>query len=192
MSTTFSGYKRRKADDYPTPVEAVNVLFDSHDLPYSVRDAWDPCCGKRRRILEAVRNYGYKARGTDIIFGRDFLTTQFGQSKMDIVTNPPFGVQGRLAVAFIERALELTLRYRRRVFMLLPVDFDSGSTRQAIFGGCPRFAHKVVLLNRVRIFNNQSGTTNHAWFVWDGSPRERWKLPTISYARIHYEKGASR
>jgi len=185
MTTTFSSYQRREQDDYPTPVEAVDVLFTKAN-PYRItRDAWDPCCGKGENILRAVRAHGIRATGSDIIHGDDFIAKKFGPTKWDIVTNPPFGTQGRLALKFIEHSLARTERYSRKVMMLLPIDFDSGSTRRHVFGECPRFAHKIVLLNRVRIFNGQSGTTNHAWFIWAGLPI--WNdWPTLSYARIEY------
>lgn len=114
--------------------------------------------------------------------------SRFRPTTLDIVTNPPFGTQGKLALKFIERSLELTAHHHCRIAMLLPIDYDSGSTRRHVFGDCPRFYHKITLLNRVRIFNGQSGTTNHAWYLWDG--HESCQLPTISYAKIIYEKPA--
>jgi hypothetical protein len=64
--------------------------------------------------------------------------------------------------------------------MLLPIDFDSGKTRRHVFQH-PAFALKLVLLDRIKWFDGQSGSTNHCWCVWD------WKHkgpPVIKYARI--------
>ena len=93
-----------------------------------------------------------------------------------IVTNPPFGMQGRLAEAFIAHALELV----PFVAMLLRVDFDSAKSRQHLFRHNPYFAGKLVLLNRVKFFDGPSSPSdNHSWFLFD---RGHSGPPIIRYA----------
>jgi hypothetical protein len=179
MTTRGADYERRSHDDYPTPPEVLDVLFTHINLgPY----IYDPACGKLKRVLKAAKRYGYEAIGTDIINGQDYLdacNTHTGTN--DIVTNPPYGDRrGTLALRFIEMALAGTELRQARVAMLLPIDFDSGKTRRHVFEH-PAFACKLVLLDRIKWFDGQSGSTNHAWFIWD------WKNqgpPIIRYARI--------
>jgi hypothetical protein len=99
-----------------------------------------------------------------------------------IITNPPYGFGGRLALRCIERSLEITKPIGGIVAMLLKVDYDSGGTRAHVFKNCPAWAKKLVLRRRIMWFPSQNGngpSENHAWFIWD------WKHagpPTIDYA----------
>ena len=92
------------------------------------------------------------------------------------VTNPPYGLAGKTAEAFIRHALQLGVAH---VAFLLPVDFDSALTRAPLFGECAQFAGKIVLRRRIKWFPGDSGpSTNHAWFVWD---QEHRGLPLLRY-----------
>jgi hypothetical protein len=177
MTVRGADYPRRPGDDYPTPPEAAEVIF--HLVKFSEL-VFDPCCGRGRSILKVARRHGYSVKGRDIVDGHDFLD-HVRCPDADVVTNPPYGGRrGTLALKFIERALELT-RGEYKVAMLLPVDFDSARTRRHVFGDHPAFALKVVLLDRIKWFDGQSGSTNHAWYVWDWRHRGD---PIIKYARI--------
>jgi hypothetical protein len=87
-----------------------------------------------------------------------------------IITNPPYGHAGAMAVRFIEHALMLMARAPRlgTVAMLLRIDFDSAGGRTRLFRDCPYWDRKVVLLDRVKWFNggNVEPSTNHGWFLW--------------------------
>ena len=66
-----------------------------------------------------------------------------------------------------------------RIAMLLRNDFDSAITRQCLFRHEPRFAFKLVLLNRIKWFDGPSSpSNNHAWFVWIPDNEDP---PTIRY-----------
>jgi hypothetical protein len=66
-----------------------------------------------------------------------------------------------------------------RVAMLLRNDFDSAITRQHLFRHEPRFAFKLILLNRIKWFDGPSSPSdNHAWFVFF---QDNTELPTIRY-----------
>jgi predicted RNA methylase len=121
-----------------------------------------------------LKAYCIDAVGT----GEDFLTISAPPTDVDaVVTNPPYGVQGRLAEAFIAHALELV----PFAAMLLRNDFDSGKTRQGLFRHNPYFAGKLVLLDRVRWFDGPSSPSdNHAWFIFD---RGHHGPPVIRYTR---------
>ncbi len=180
MPTRGANYARVPLDHYPTPPEVTRTLFQNVDLGPQI---FDPACGEQNRIVAVALNSGKCAFGKDIITGNDFLTSPYRLDRgVDIVTNPPYGDRrGSLAVQFIERALWLMSKHRNRVAMLLPVDFDSAKTRQHVFGQHKAFAMKLILLDRIRWFDNKAGSTNHAWFIWN------WKHsgpPTIRYTRI--------
>lgn len=177
MTVRGANYKRRKLDNYPTPEAVAHALFNNVVIGPNILE---PACGKKRRIVHAAIMHKMKVLSDDIVFGFDFLT-DCKRTQFDIVTNPPFGVQGRLAMQFIEHALRVTKEHQCKVAMLLPVDFDSGKTRQHVFGDHPAFAMKLVLLDRIKWFKNKAGSLNHAWFIWS------WRhsgMPRIKYARI--------
>lgn len=140
-------------------------------------------------MLRTFEQFGYTPLGFDIApWGHypklDFLNDPFPYpgdgwgTPPDIATNPPFGKQGRLSMRFIARALEVTNPWQGKVAMLLPADFDSGKTRQHVFKGCQAFKHRIVLLDRIKWFNERSGEKNFSWFVWDWTNRQP---PTVLY-----------
>jgi len=178
MTVRGANYERRPNDLYETPEETVDALLS---VWRPGKKVCDPCCASGR-ILRALRRHGHEADGADLIGGGyDFINDPWRWPKHDVVTNPPYGDrQGRLALAFVVRALEVA---RTRVAMLLPMDFDSGRSRVGIFRDCPKFAGKIVLLNRIRWFDDEAGSTNHAWFIWHRYQRDP---PTISYASQNY------
>jgi hypothetical protein len=157
-------------DQYETPAEPVIVL-----VPYleGVSRAWDPCNRGSGKLVAVLRAYGVDAVGT----GEDFLSIDTLPPDVDaIVTNPPYGVQGRLAESFIAHALELV----PFVAMLLRNDFDSAKSRQHLFRHNPHFACKLVLLDRIRFFDGPSSPSdNHCWALFDRGHRGP---PIIRYA----------
>lgn len=193
MSQGSSGYERIEGDAYYTPAWVTEALFSVEVFGM----VWDPACGAGH-IVDVARRLGRGAYGSDIakvkplpdlalLFGEadhphagDFLKHTEDQD-CDLITNPPYGKGGRLAVQFIRHALTITQKNRRKVAMLLRVDFDSASTRRHIFGDHPAFAAKYTLTKRIRWANlrqvDDTGkptpgpTDNHAWYVWDWSRR---------------------
>ena len=179
-------YERRPMDDYSTPLYVLRAALSVFELG---RTVVDPCAG-RGNVVRALRGSGRRAFGYDVKRGFDFLTNDPPlRTSYDVFTNPPYGPGGRLALKFIIRALEVTERWRSRVVFLLPVDFDSGRTRRVVFADHPAFARKVVLLSRIRWFDNASGSTNHAWFEWDWK-RANDRVPTIEYITGEIEDDA--
>jgi hypothetical protein len=171
MSQRHSEYERRLSDDYPTPPWPSQLIVSY--LPSKVLRALDPAVGAGG-MVSALNQIGLPTIGT----GGDFLqmTVLPDPSINLIITNPPYGKSGKLAVQFIEHALQLA----PIVAMLLRVDFDSGRTRQHLFRNCPAFACKVTLLDRIEWFPGEYGSsTNHAWFIWD---REHNGPPVYTYA----------
>jgi hypothetical protein len=176
MSQRVSGYARVFADTYETPAPPVRALVPylrERDLQFVL----EPANGPRSMLAQTLRNEGFHVTAT----GSDFLacTAMPDPGIEGIVTNPPFGSGGRYAEVFIEHALALA----PFVAMLLRIDFDSGKTRTRLFGDCPFFAGKLILLDRIVWFPREGKagpSENHAWYLWD---RRHQGAPTIRYAR---------
>jgi len=189
MAQRFSGYERREREHYPTPEWVTQALIRHFDRgPETI---WEPACGegKMSAVLAAAGNKVVvsdvqpTARGAfeyDFICGDECVAGDIGFDS--IVTNPPYGMQGRLATAFIERALKFTLPRRGRVAMLLKPDFDSASGRGHLFRDCRAWSRKIVLMRRIMWFPSKNGngpSENHCWYIWD---HKQDGLPTIVYA----------
>lgn len=186
MSQRQSGFNRIVGDRYYTPAWVTDTLLREERFPGN--DFLDPSAGAGH-VVDAVRaHYGpdCHTHGFDIspdaphIGGPiDFLS--WDGEATNIITNPPYGAGGRLAVQFIEKALAVTRGRYGKVAMLLRVDFDSAKGRRHIFGEHPAFSGKLVLTKRIRWANIEQTTAgpsvNHAWFIWDwthlpGFPRK--------------------
>jgi hypothetical protein len=177
MSQRFSEYVRKERDDYPTPPWVTETVIP-HLKALNITSIWEPAAGEGG-MAAALTRTGFSVTATDLSGGINFLDDKSGSvSRCDaIVTNPPYGLQGKLAERFIERALNLTRPSQGAVAMLLKVDFDSGLTRRRFFADCPAWMIKLVLLKRIEWFKSLNGNTpsdNHAWYIWswrhDGPP----------------------
>jgi hypothetical protein len=172
MAQRVSGYDRVADDRYETPTEITATI-----IPYlmrcNVRRVWEPAHAPADKLGTALRAGGFKVTSTR----GDFLAAKTAPKDADaVVTNPPYGKQGKVAEAFIAQALSLKVRV---IAMLLPVDFDSALTRAPLFGDCKQFDGKIILLRRIKWFPGDSGpSTNHAWFLW----RRAGALSLIRYA----------
>jgi hypothetical protein len=175
MSQRSSGYARQPLDEYETP-PWVTLAVEPYLMKQCVH-LWDPANGPQSKIARALRDRGFEVIATN----DDFLTRDSPPSDRTqaIVTNPPYGSQGKLACQFINHALELV----PIVAMLLRVDFDSARTRTSLFRDCEAFARKIVLLNSITWFEREGAagpSDNHAWFIWN---KRHHGPPAISYAR---------
>jgi hypothetical protein len=174
MSQRSSGYERKERDLYETP-EWVTQCLRPH-LP-AVSHIWEPACGSGK-MTRALEGMGYRAVGTDIDHGVDFLDCDTApvDPLRAIVTNPPY----ELATAFIIHAVAMVKPESGFVAMLLRTDFDHAKSRATLFTeSC--FAKKVVLTKRIKWFEDSKGqpSFNHAWFIWNWHHRG---APTLAYA----------
>lgn len=177
MSQKPSGYERMDGDKYYTPHWVTEALLSVEDFR---GDIWDTCAGAGH-ILAVAKEHGHKTYGIDLEPSNPDLVVGKGDGLMmsgsvdNIIINPPYGTGGRLAVKFIQHALDRTKARKGKVAALLRIDFDSAKTRAPIFGKHPAFAAKYALTTRIRWANleqSASGPTeNHAWFVWDWAKR---------------------
>jgi hypothetical protein len=187
MSQRFSGRPRRERDDYPTP-DWVTETVIPHLKAMGANTIWEPAAGEGGMAAVLARA-GFRVVSSDLKSGKDFLNEKtwprnIARCANDVVTNPPYGGQGRMAEKFIEQALEFTRSRNGLVAMLLRPDFDSGSTRRRFFADCPAWAGKLVLLRRIEWFkslNGMSPSENHVWYLWS------WRHsgpPIIAYPEV--------
>ncbi len=191
MSQKASGFERQNLEKYYTPAWVVNALLSKESFNWMTID---PASGANH-IINALKDNGISgADGFDIdpeghdkradFLAWDGQTYPWTGRDFDLITNPPYGKGGRLAVRFIEHALVLASSMGGKVAMLLRVDFDSANGRRHIFADHPAFKAKYVLTKRIRWENlpqSAAGPTeNHAWFVWDYGMPVTFR-PTIGY-----------
>jgi hypothetical protein len=156
-------------------------------VPYlrlRARHLWDPAMAPSDAMGQRLRRAGFQVTST----GRDFLRARtLPADDIDgIATNPPYGKQGATGCDFIEHGLTLV----RHMVLLLPIDFDSAIGRTHLFRDCSAFAHKIVLLGRVKWFAGpKSPSSNHAWYCFD---HEHRGPPTTGYAAVERHAGQPR
>jgi hypothetical protein len=144
-----SGYERVPKDRYETPHECTLAL--GPHIPDRIRTILEPASGTGK-MVRALEGLGYEVEASDIETGHDF--PQLTHCDADaIITNPPYGERNRLAVQFIEHALDLTKPHDGFVAMFLPTDFDHAISRRHLFGKCSIYAKRVVLTWRPLFFD---------------------------------------
>lgn len=182
-------HERNKGEKYYTPAWVTRCLLRQVEFEGGIDE---PAAGNGEmvRALE-VAGYGVWASdiapdaGTHGIADSNFLTSKNAQRR-NIVTNPPFGVGGRLAFQFCWHATRLTERTGGKVAMLLRDDFDSAKGRRALFRDHPAFDRKVVITDRIRWTNlpqhaKKGPSGSHAWFIWDWGRADMTKPATLHY-----------
>jgi len=173
MTVVASNYARKENDLYQTEPWATEALL--RHFPVNGMTVWEPAAGNHL-MADVLREHGATVFTSDIAtYDRehdqwfDFINSSNDwRSGADaIITNPPYGRGNRDAVRFAERALE---RCKGRVALLLTAKFDFGKTRRHLFADNPRFLAKIALLDRISwAGNGETGTEDHAWYVWGES-----------------------
>lgn len=175
MSKHGPEYARQRNEKYFTPAWVTEALMEREAFFNGI---FDPGAGAGH-IMDVFDKAGHLTFGSDIepdddrVTTADFLDPQmvFKVGCENVVSNPPFGIGGRLAVRFVEQALTVTRRQGGKVAMLLPLAFDAAKGRRHIFGDCPEFAGRYVLTTRIRWANLEQKAAgpmeNHQWCIWD-------------------------
>jgi hypothetical protein len=190
MGKHEAGYPRIPRDLYPTPTWPIEALLEH--VSVKGLHVLEPACG-RGHMSEVLKAAGAIVHSTDIEdYGyvgfnglADFTTFNRIEFDLDaVITNPPFGPRGKLAEAFIKTGL--TIVGAGFMALLLPADFDSAKTRWHLFGDCPRFVGKIVLIRRIKWFDqpgrNKCPKENSAWFLWGNVGLKSHPAPVIGYA----------
>lgn len=174
MTVVASNYARAANDLYQTEPWATEVLLQH--FPLAGLQVWEPAAGNHL-MADVLRDHGAVVKTSDIVTYdrehnaiRDFLNAPYTGPAFDaIITNPPYGKGNRDAVRFAELALD---RCTGMVALLLTAKFDFGKTRRHLFQNNPRFMAKIALLDRISwAGNGETGTEDHAWYVWGPASR---------------------
>ena len=168
-----SSLERAEGDFYKTPDHATLSLLERESFPGSI---WEPACGDGA----ISKLLGMECRSTDLHYrgygqgGTDFLITD-GEAD-HIVTNPPYS----LAEPFVRHALKCS---RRKVAMLLKLNFLEGQKRKALFAETPLKTvyvfSKRPSFDRGDVKGKGNGLLAYAWFVWGKSHTEKPQLEWI-------------
>lgn len=189
MTVVASNFARAENDLYQTEAWATEAFL--RRFPMDGYLVWEPAAGAHA-MADVLRKSGAAVWTSDIArYGRehdeilDFLSGFVspmlnGRFRPDaIVTNPPYGKGNRDAVRFCELALE---RCKGNVAMLLTAKFDFGKTRHHLFRDNPRFMAKINLVDRISwAGNGETGTEDHAWYVWGPDRPGHIARPAIFY-----------
>lgn len=160
--------KRRKLDDYETPMDKVEYLVvHGASLLANSSSTLEPAAGSGRlaAVLEA---HGHKVTREDIKTGQDF-TKRTKKFKGNIVTNPPY--RDGLADMFVMKALELA---DGGVAMLMEAKYLFGSKRNDFLWQKTPPALLIFIPERVYFYEGSgpdaaqipSQFFNHVWIVW--------------------------
>ena len=136
-------------DDFQTPPEALIPL-----LAYLKKDwlIWE-CAEGKGYLVKALREYGYRVIGSDILTGRDFLTC--APDYFDcIVTNPPYSIKHK----FLTRCYQLGKPFA----LLLPLTTLETRTRQQLFA---QYGLEIILFDKRINFHVPSGKESKSWFA---------------------------
>lgn len=166
MSQRSSGFERKPAEYYPTPPWVARALAEVIDLRGLT--IWEPAAGKGMLADELSVISGVGVFRSDIEASGDAITIDFlgTYGKVlgwdAIVTNPPYGGQGRTAAGFIKRGLQHLTQNDGKpdgkpalLALLLPIDFDSAHSRRSLFADCEMFAGKIILTKRIKWFDEE-------------------------------------
>lgn len=177
--------KRREADFYPTPPEAIATLLEQRPPP-----TWrvlEPAAGDGA-IVRALLERGYEASAVELryeclpILGRlcpttigdwieiakspDAVALAAGGQVQSIVTNVPFAI----GPGFSEACLSVGAAY---VALLLKLDAEGSPTWKEFWGQHP-WDDRVKLWKRPSFTGDgKTDGHNYAWFVWDHSKEKR-------------------
>lgn len=161
--------ERAANDYYGTNPESTKALLKVESFQKQI---WEPAAG-HHLIANVLKDAGYDVMTTDLVnygFGDkqlDFLNVENKYDiKMDIVTNPPYG----LATEFAVKALELVAP-GCKVAMFLRTLFLEGTKRyEKLFSKYPPKTVYVFTNRQVSDKNddfNKGSAVSYSWFVWE-------------------------
>ncbi|VIO73864.1 hypothetical protein [Bradyrhizobium ivorense] len=188
MTVVASKYAPIANDLYETEPYGTEALLRFLPMVRPRMSVWEPAAGNHR-IADVLAARGAFVITSDVAtysrphtFQMDFLGADPAWPVLTdaLITNPPYGPQNRTAAKFARLALR---RCPGWVALLLTANFDSGKTRRDLFADNPRFAFKVVLVDRLVFFEGDfEGTSDHAWFVWEPANYHLHASPRLFYA----------
>jgi predicted RNA methylase len=179
---SLRGSSRVASDVFYTPRHATQSLLSYADRIGLLRrgvECWEPAAGAGH-IAQVLHQAGHRVLASDVapaeqqvhpVVLADFLDSG-GPSgnRLNIITNPPYGAQSRLALAFLAHALRLMQQRHGAVALLLPFEFDAPQKRNDLVGQHPWFVGKVTVAKRIRWVNIPQSENApmgcHAWYCY--------------------------
>lgn len=182
---------RMANEAYYTPPFATHRLLTALPL-FALRhhEAWECAAGAGHVARELAKAFG-RVIATDLhpaaeqvhpVVPLDFLATRglSGRHPLAIITNPPYGHQNTLAIAFLRHALDIAAARGGLVALLLPFEFDAPKSRTDLVGEHAAFAAKLTIGTRLRWVNlpqsENAPMSYHSWFVWSFEAKVRRAL----------------
>lgn len=170
LMTKYGPKKARQfADLYQTPVQVTEALLARMNC--GPGRYFEPFAGEGK-ICQAIKTaggqvtaYDVKDYGPHIDRVVDFFSLEEFPDFDFLISNPPYGKGNGLVIPIIERILRLRPA-NSFVALLLPAEFGSRVSAQAIMHDHPNFHGKVAVLDRIRWFDNKPGMEWHAWYCW--------------------------
>ena len=163
MKSTSKG----SSDNFQTPPEGIDYLLEGlakGGKPLSKNKViWDPCAGEGQ-VVEYFESNGYKAFGTDINDGTDFLSDLYWNVRFEhpknttidwdvIITNPPYSLKDQ----FLSRCYSL----QKPFALLLPITALGGKKRLKMY---QEHGMQLILPPKRINFKTPSGKKSSNWF----------------------------
>ena len=178
MSATNRGAKRKDADYYATPRNAINSLLKNYKIADPGDLILEPSAGNGA-IIEAIRANGYMnhihaieireeeqealLRHADSIAIQDYMNTDSKEKFNVIIGNPPFS----LAQEFIEKSLEILHPEGKLIFLLRTNFLESKKRFEWWQDKLP--TRLYVLSSRPSFTGKGTDATSYSWFIWEKS-----------------------
>lgn len=167
--------KRPLADYYPTPQILTKKLIETNALK-NYKNILEPACGNAKNISVVLENAGFTVHSKDLIFGDDFLQTDYSNHNYDaLVTNPPFSLFDEFVVQ--------AKKYFDHFFFIGKVNFFGGHQRH--IDGIWKNLKNVWIFDRMvnysekNLYDFDTGVLVTGWFEWDKSWENDWWMTHI-------------
>jgi hypothetical protein len=181
IAGTSENRERVENDFYATPQTSVDALLEVEAIGYP---ALEPSCGNG--AISKILELEGEVESTDLVyrgFGKgdtDFLTTQWPDRFLTVITNPPFN----LFTEFVKKGLEVTTN---KLILFGKLQALEGEKRATYLATTP-LRTVYVFKKRQNPLRNGSAvdengkpwasTMAFAWFVWEkgyiGKPQIEW------------------
>jgi hypothetical protein len=177
-------------DKFYTKKEVAIDLISKVNLDKSTKVVIDPCCGDG----SFFSNINFNKIGIDIspdiegvikhdFLSWDFTNLKFKSNEVVVISNPPFGKQGSLALKFIKRCS----LFSDTIAFILPLSFVKTSMKNKI----PEYFHleyEEVLPENSFTLNNEDYNVKCVFQIWKKRYYKREKVSKEPEMGFRYTK----